>query len=138
MTICSPTIWTILGTLMGRIRVSGGRSLGKTESDDKQSLSSTVTAMLESQQGRMTYAAKIPQSIYAFYMEELVTALIALRSPGCKSRLTRYGSYFCSSIRCRLTHMDCWYEYVETKSPVNSSTVSDSSKEWLALWIRFA
>jgi hypothetical protein len=130
----------LMGTLMGRIRVSGGRSLGKTESDDETiTVVSTVTAMLRIAAGSNGNTQVCERSFspsMLSHMEELVTALIdrfdhqAAKSANQRDTVAAFVHLFDAA----LTHMDCWYEYVETKSPVNSSTVSDSSKEaWLAL-----
>jgi hypothetical protein len=130
----------LMGTLMGRIRVSGGRSLDKTESDDETiTVVSTVTAMLRIAAGSNDNTQVCERSFspsMLSYMEELVTALIArfdhqaAKSANQRDTVTAFVQLFDAA----LTHMDCWYEYVETKTPVNSSTVSEKSKEaWLAL-----
>jgi hypothetical protein len=130
----------LMGTLMGRIRVSGGRSLGKTESDDETiTVVSTVTAMLRIAAGSTDNTQVCERSFspsMLSYMEELVTVLIARfdhqagKSANQRDTVTAFVQLFDAA----LTHMDCWYEYVETKTPVNSSAVSESSKEaWLAL-----
>jgi hypothetical protein len=130
----------LMGTLMGRIRVSGGRSLGKTESDDETiTVVSTVTAMLRIAAGSNDNTQVCERSFspsMLSYMEELVTALIArfdhqaAESVNQRATVTTFVQLFDAA----LTHMDCWYEYIEAKTPVNSSTVSESSKEaWLAL-----
>jgi hypothetical protein len=130
----------LMGTLMGRIRLSGGRALGKTESDDETiTVVSTVTAMLRIAAGSNGNTQVCERSFspsMLSYMEELVTALIArfdhqaAKSANQRDTVTTFVQLFDSA----LTHMDCWYEYIEAKTPVNSSTVSESSKEaWLAL-----
>lgn len=128
----------LMGTLMGRIRVSGGRSLGKAESDDDTiTVVSTVTAMLRIAAGSSENTQVCERSFspsMLSYIEELVTALIArfdhqaAESANQRETVTAFVQLFDAA----LTHVACWYKYIEDKNP--ASTVSESSKEaWLAL-----
>jgi hypothetical protein len=131
----------LMGTLMGRIRVSGGRSLGKTESDDGTiTVVSTVTAMLRIATGSSNNTPQVRERSFSpsmlSYMEELVTALVARFDNQAATSVNQRDAVtaFVQLFDAALTHVDFWYEFIETKNPVNLSAMLDSSKEpWLAL-----
>ena len=129
----------LLGTLMGRIRVPGGHSLGKTDLDDGTvTVVSTVTAMLRLATVSIQNQQRCMQSdggpSILSYMQELVTALTgrfdrqAAKSMDSQDTVTVFVQLFDAA----LNYLYCWYDTstVSIKYPVGSEL---PTKPWLAL-----